>query len=89
MINAIFKYEGGDTIIQCNITDKVKSLIQKYRSKIEIENDHYLYNGVVLKQDLNIEEVICDTDKSRKEMIITVVQVDVDSENNNKIESNI
>ena len=86
MINAIFKYEGRETIIQCNMNEKMRDIIKKYKNKVEIENEYYLYSGNTINEELKLEEIINELDKSNN-IIKIVVCSDIISENNNIIES--
>ena len=54
MVEVIFNYNGKETIIQCNINDKMKGIINKYIIKTEKNNKniYYLYNGDKINEKL-------------------------------------
>ena len=74
MAEVIFNYEGIETIIQCNINDKMKDIINKYLIKIEKRKDnlYYLYNGNKINYELTFNEQANDLDKNRNKMNIIV-----------------
>ncbi len=49
MAEAIFNYEGIETIIQCNINDKMKDIINKYLIKQIKKKKIYIFY-IVLKK---------------------------------------
>ena len=52
MAEAIFIYEGSNTVIQCGIDDKMEDIIKKFLFKIQKEDDNntYLYNGTSINK---------------------------------------
>ena len=76
MVEAIFNYEGiiCNTIIQCEINEKMKNIIDKFLIKIENEenNLYYLYNGSKINYELTFNEQANNIDKNRKIMNIVV-----------------
>ena len=54
-----FTYEGSNTIIQSNINDKIKDIINKFLIKINKEENiklYYLYNGNKINEELTFNE---------------------------------
>ena len=67
MTSVIFNYKGKDTIIQCNINDKIKDIYKKYETKIgeDISKLYFIYNGNKINDNLNLNEIINEEDKKR------------------------
>ena len=45
MLEVIFNYKGREILIQSKIDETMEEVIKKYKLKIEINNEYYLYNG--------------------------------------------
>ena len=86
MVEVIFNYEGINNIIQSNIDDKMKDIINKYLIKIgkKENNLYYLYNGNIINNELTFIEQANELDRKRKKMNIIVYNNDEDL--NKKIE---
>ena len=70
-----FTYEGNNTIIQCDINDKISEIINKFLTKINKEENtslYYLYNGGKIKEELTFYELANQLDKSRMQMNVIV-----------------
>ena len=80
MVEVIFNYEGVNTIIQSDIKDKMKDIIDKFLSKIKQKgNDiYYLYNGTIINQELTFNKQANDIDKKHKKMNIIVTKDEKD-----------
>ena len=66
-----FNYEGIDTVIQSNLEDKMKDIIDKFLNKLGIidnNNLYYLYNGDRINSNLKFNEIANDIDKNRMKM---------------------
>ena len=76
MAEAIFIYEGINTLIQCEINEKMKNIVGRFLIKIKNKenNLHYLYNGTKLNYALTFDEQANDIDKNRKKMNIIVTK---------------
>ena len=76
MAEAIFNYEGINTIIQCEINEKMKDIINRFLIKLEKKenNLYYLYNGTQIDYELTFNEQANDIDKNRKQMNIIVTK---------------
>ena len=74
MVEVLFNYNGIETIIQCNINDKMKDIINKYIIKTEKNNKnlYYLYNGDKINEELSFNEQANENDNKRKKMNILV-----------------
>ena len=70
-----FNYEGIDTVIQINLEDKMKDIIDKFLNKLGIidnNNLYYLYNGDRINSNLKFNEIANDIDKNRMKMNVIV-----------------
>ena len=85
MAEIIFIYGGKETIIQCNINDKMKEIIKKYISKIDKNNLLFLYNGQRINEELEFIEQANELDKKRNKMNILVIEENKDIIKENKI----
>ena len=84
MSEAIFNYEGNNTIIQCETKEKMKDIIDRFLIKLENKenNLYYLYNGTKINYELTFYEQANDIDKKRNKMNILVTKKE---EDNNEI----
>ena len=83
----LFIYKGEQIIIQCNIEDKMKDIINKFKSKIKEEDNNlnYIYNGEKINKELKLNQII--KDKNGKKINILVYN-SRDKENEKEIISN-
>ena len=76
MVEVIFNYEGINTIIQCNINDKMKDIINRFLIKIgKNENDNnllYIYGANIINYELTFIQQANELDKNRNKMNILV-----------------
>ena len=74
MAQVEFSCNGTKIIIQSNLDEKMKDIIQRYITKTEFkyENVFFLYNGESLNEDLSFNEIANELDKNRKQMNILV-----------------
>jgi len=86
MVEVIFNYEGINIIIQCNINDKMKDVINKFLIKIgKNENDNnllYLYDANIINNELTFIQQANEIDRNRNKMNIIVNKK---NDNNNEI----
>ena len=90
MISVIFQNKGAIISIQCNLYEKWKDIINKYKAKAineEINNVYYLYNGKRINEELLLEEIINNVDKNQRKMNVLIYDI-YERENKNMIESN-
>ena len=68
MAEALFIYEGLQIIIQCNIEDKMKDIINKFKNKIKEENNnlYYIYNGDKINEELKLNKIIKNENEKNK-----------------------
>ena len=74
MVEVVFNYDGIDTMIQCNKSDKMSDIIEKFLVKTQKkgENLYYLYNGSGINKDLTFDEQANELDKNRNKMNIVL-----------------
>ena len=75
MAEVIFIYNGINTIIQCNLNEKIKDISKRFTDKANLNNKNinYTYNGkLVLNEELTFEELANTEDKIRKKMSFIV-----------------
>ena len=90
MVEVLFNYEGIETVIQCNINDKIEDIIEQYLIKIdkkeEKDNLFFLYNGNEIIKNLSLNKQANELDIKRKKMNVLVNKVnDYSNMSNNKI----
>ena len=78
MIEVIFTYNETNTIIQCNLKDKINDIYQQFKNHIDLKNNniYYSYSGKTyneLNKGLILEEMINDEDKKRNKMNILIL----------------
>ena len=75
MAEVVFIYNGINTIIQCNLNEKIKDISKRFKDKANLNNKNinYTYNGkLVLNEELTFEELANTEDKIRKKMSFIV-----------------
>ena len=74
MAEAIFNYNGINTIIQCKIEDKMKDICEKLCLKMEIDINKliFIYGGLLLNLELKYKEIVNEIDKKNLKMNILV-----------------
>ena len=79
MVEVKFSYHGSYTSIQCNESDIMKDIIEKYISKIELDIDkiYFLYGGNLINNELSVKELIKETNEN----IINILVSEIDEEN--------
>ena len=75
MAEVEFIYNGINTIIQCNLNEKMKDIYNRFKDKVNLKNKniYYTYNGKVgINEELKFEEIANIEDKTRKKMNIII-----------------
>ena len=87
MSKVIFSFNGIETLVQCNIEDKMKDICAKFKSKSRIDNNSilFLYGGNQVNMNLSFKELAIEQDLNRGEMNILVNEIIVTQNINNKI----
>ena len=85
MASIEFIYNGNNIVIQCDINDKMKEIINKYILKAAIDKNSviFLYSGNIIDEELKLSEIIEKDKKDKKEKIKILVN-SLDNINNNK-----
>jgi len=86
MAEIIFNYEGNNTIIKCNINDKMKDIINRFLIKIgKNENDNnlnYKYGANIINHELTFIQQLSELDRNKNKIKIIV---ESNNENNKEI----
>ena len=73
-----FVYNGVNTIIQCNLNEKFKYIIQRFKDKVGLNNNKNLiftYDGKVgINEELTFGEISNTEDKTRNKMNVLVYE---------------
>ena len=74
MSKIIFNYDGKEVTIQCSFDEKMKDIFQKFCSKedIDITKIYFVYNGSIIDEEINCNQLINEEDKNRNMMNILV-----------------
>ena len=74
MIQIELNYEGQVIIIQCNEKEKIKNIHTKFctKTKLDEKNIFFIYDGSIINEELDIESVMNQLDKTRKRINIIV-----------------
>ena len=91
MAEVEFIYNGTKTIIQCNLSEKIKDISKRFKDKINLTNKNinYTYNGnLVLNEELKFEEIVNNEDKNRKKMSFIVFDNLIETKDKDLIKSN-
>ena len=53
----IFTFNGINTTIQCNKNEKMRNILERYQSKVEIDINkvYLLYNGIIVNEELSLK----------------------------------
>ena len=83
-----FIYNGKTIIIQCNIDDKIKDIINKYIIKTSINKNSFLflYSGNIINEELKISEIIGKEKKNKIKILVVDSKDNIDN-NESKIKS--
>ena len=84
MVEVIFSYKGNPSSIQCNDSDLMKDIIEKYISKaqLDINKIYFLYGGTIVNNELSVKELTKET----KEKKIIILVLEIEEENAEKKE---
>ena len=80
-----FNYNQILISIQCTAEEKMKDVINKYKSKSKLDKGYFafLYNGNLVNEDLTVNEII-NNSKNSKKIQILVILIEEDLNNNNR-----
>ena len=92
MVEVVFDYKQIKTVIQANLNDSFKIIINKFINKthLNLNEIYFLSNGKNLKNDDKIETIMSESDKKDKRMRILVYSINstINLGNTNIIKSN-
>ena len=72
MVEVLFICEGQQIIIQCNMEDKIKDIINKFKYKIKEEDNnlYYLYNGNKINEELKFNQIINNKEEKKINILV-------------------
>ena len=75
-VKIIFAFKGMKTIIKCDKVEKMRNIIKRYGTVVEIDiNKIYLvYNGKKVNEELSFEEIANKQDKKMNMMNIIIYE---------------
>ena len=90
MINAEFRYDGDNTIIQCNSNDKMKDIYAKFATKrnVDLNNVYFMYDGGAkntFNDNLNLSQIMSKKINKENNKIVILVNKNSNSETENNI----
>ena len=90
MVEVIFNFQQNITIIQANINDSFYTIIKKFinKTQLNINNLYFLSNGKYLNKNEIIKNIINESEKRDKKMIILVYSLNSTIRNTNISKSN-
>ena len=87
MAKVIFTFENEEIIIQCNIKDKMKDIFMNFsiKEQKDLNNLYFIYNGNIIKEDMEYSQILNEEDKKRN--IMNIIVYENNSLNENMIKS--
>ena len=77
MASIAFTFNEKDIIIQCQSSDIMSEICQKFANKIQFDNNKliFLYGGNIINKELKFDEQVSSMDKERKKMNVLVYEL--------------
>ena len=77
MTSIEFIYNGNNFIIQCDLYDKLKDIINKFLSKVLIEKNLliFLYSGNIINEELQLSEMIGKDEEGIKILVVNLKDI--------------
>ena len=77
MASITFTFNEKDIIIQCQSSDIMSEICQKFANKIQFDNNKliFLYGGNIINKELKFDEQASSMDKERKKMNVLVYEL--------------
>ena len=91
MANVIFTFNANDITIQCENTEKMSEICQKFVNKIEFDINKliFLYGGNLINKELTLHNQASKIDKERNKMNVLVYEIEkYNSMDKTKIQDN-
>ena len=78
MVDVEFDYKQKKITVQSNLSDIFEEIIEKYinKSKLDINNIYLIANGKIINKEDKLENIMSQSDKRNKKMIILVNSMD-------------
>ena len=72
MVEVLFIYKGQQIIIQCNIEDKIKDIINKFKNIIKEEDNNlcFLYNEDKINEELKLNQILDITNENKLNILV-------------------
>ena len=72
MAEAIFNYNGVNTVIQCNLEEKMKDIMNKFSNKIQkdLNSLNFIYDADKLKEDLKFKDLIRNSNINKINILV-------------------
>ena len=87
MVEVVFDYQQNKTMIQGNLNNLFEEIIEKYTFKTKLDkNDiYFISNGNIINKNDKLENIMSDSDKRNKKIIILVYSINnnINIENTN------
>ena len=82
----IFIFKGIKTIVPCSTNEKIRNILERLTSKMEIEINKVfcLYNGKIINENINFEELANKEDKLMKTLNIVLCKINNNTNDNMK-----
>jgi len=86
IIEVVFMFKGLTTIIQCNLNDIMKDIINKFMTKADINNHNliFLYGGELINKNISLKNLIKDLDYKNNKVNVIVDEMEDDDLKNKK-----
>ena len=86
MVEVVFQYKGTSSSIQCNESDLLKDIIEKFISKAELDihKIYFLYGGTIINKELSFKELTKETNEKK----ISILVLEIEEENPEKNDEN-
>ena len=77
MVEVEFNYQQNKIIIQSNLNDSFKTIIQNYaiKANLDINNIYFISNGQVINKEDKLENIMSESNKRNKKIIILVLSI--------------
>ena len=88
-IEVIFIYKSAKTIIQCQLNDIMKDIINKFKIKVTINNDNllFLFGGELVNKEILLKDLIKDLNSKNDKITLIVYDMEDDLKNKTKNET--
>ena len=72
MAEAIFNYNGINTVVQCNPEEKMKDIINRFANKVQkdIKSLCFIYGADNLKEDLKFKDLIRNSNINKINILV-------------------